>query len=186
MSLAIIPIDPAYMLLLGVLFGIAGLRNRGRAIGAGLVAVTLFGIVIPVYCYLRWPAWMWGYAIDPATVHPWVVVWAFALYYVCFVAGFALTPRRGGWLALAGVGLVNLALLVLVWPRYSKVGTYADFHSGRAADLMGSPLSTVLNVGFAVTVVGTLALWLWARRIPPAPAEGDQCISRSRSSITVR
>lgn len=171
MSLAIIPIDPAYMLLLGALFGIAGLRNRSRAIAAGLIAVTLFGVAIPAYCYVRWPAWMWGYAIDPAAVHPWVVVWVFAIYYACFVAGFAATPRRASWLAPAGFGLLNLALLVLVWPRYSKVGTYDQFHAGQAAPLFGSPLATVLNVGLAVTVAGSLALWLWARRSAAAPAE---------------
>jgi len=164
MSPAILPIDPAYMMLFGVLFGIAAIRNRRRALITGFLATTLFGILIPAYCYWKFPAWMWGYALDPTTIHPWVVVWIFALYYVCFVAGFAMTPKRNAWLLLAAVGLLNLALLGAVWSRYSKVGTYRQFHAGEAADLMTSPLQTILNVGFGVTVVGTLLLWIWARR----------------------
>jgi hypothetical protein len=107
---------------------------------------------------------MWGYALDPATIHPWVVVWIFVLYYVCFFAGFNMVPKKGAWWVLAGVGALNLALLAIVWPRYSKVGTYAEFHEGTAANLMDSPFNMVLNIAFGVTILGTAALFFWARR----------------------
>ena len=138
---------------------------------AGVLATTLFGVAIPAYCYIKYPAWMWGYALDPGTIHPWVVVWVFALYYLCFFAGLNMVPKKGGWLVLAGVGILNLALLAVVWPRYSKVGTYGEFHAGKAENLMESPLNTILNIAMGVTIVGTAALWFWARRQKESPTE---------------
>ena len=139
---------------------------------AGVLATTLFGVAIPAYAYITNPAWMWGYALDPATIHPWVVVWIFVIYYLCFFAGFSMVPKKGGWWLLAGVGVLNLVLLALVWPRYSKVGTYEEFHNGTAANLMDSPLSTTLNIAFGVTVVGTALLYFWAIRKKDSQKEG--------------
>lgn len=168
MSLAIIPIDPAYMMLFGVLFGMAALRNRSRGLAGGLIATSLFGVGVPLYCYVRFPDWMWGYLLDPATVPVWAVAAIFLGYYVFFALGFALVPRRRPWIAFVGVGLLNLAALAAVRNRYGKVGTFDEFHRGVAADLMTSPLQTVLNIGFVVTVAGTVALLWWASRRPAA------------------
>ncbi len=129
--------------------------------------MTLFGVAIPAFCYIQQPAWMWGYALDPETIHPWVVVWIFILYYVCFFAGFNMVPKKGGWWVVAAVGALNLALLAIVWSRYSKVGTYAEFQDGTASPLMESPFNMTLNIAFGITVVGTAALWFWARKKKP-------------------
>ncbi|GEM_PF-2378112 len=164
MSLAIIPIDPAYMMLFGVLFGLAALRNRRRSMVAGFVATSLFGVGVPAYCYVRFPDWMWGYVVESSKVPVWAVVGIFAAYYAFFALGFVLVPRRRPWIAFVGVGALNLALLVAVWGRYGKVGSFSDYHRGTAVDLMGSPLQTALNVGFVITIVGTLSLLYWASR----------------------
>ena len=154
MSLAIIPIDPAYMMLFGALFGVAALRNRKRALFAGLVAMTIFGVGVPVYCYVKNPAWMWGYWVNPATVPTWAAVAIFAAYYAFFALGFKIVPKRGAWWALGGVVALNLAALavVIVAGRYNKVGTYEEFHRGLAVPLTTSSLGMILNIGGALTV----------------------------------
>ena len=65
---------------------------------------------------------------------------------------------------LGGVVAINLTLLVVVWSRYSKVGTYEEFHRGATVPLPSSSLGMILNIGGALTAVGTLALWFWSRR----------------------
>jgi len=75
-----------------------------------------------------------------------------------------MTPKRYGWLLFLGVGALNLALIAVVWSRYSKVGTYQEFHNGTAQDLTSSPLSMILNIASVVSLVGTIILFLWARK----------------------
>ncbi len=170
MSLATILIDPGYTLLMGILFGIAALRNRTRALGAGLVACALFGVGIPALFYLLCPAWMWMYTVDPAKVPAWFVVYVFALYFIPFLAGFAFVPRRGGWLLFAVCAVLELALMAALWDRYSVAGTFDEFHRGAALPLAKSRLGIFLNFATPVMIAGIVGLWLWARRAPVKPA----------------
>lgn len=170
MSLATILIDPGYTLLIGILFGIAALRNRTRALGAGLVACAIFGVGIPVLCYVLYPGWMWMYTVDPTKVPAWFVVYIFALYFIPFLAGFAFVPKRGGWVLFAVCALLEGALMAALWDRYVAVGTFEEFHRGAAVALPKSRLGTILNILTPVMIAGIVGLWLWARRTPAKPA----------------
>ena len=170
MSLATILIDPGYTLLIGILFGIAALRNRARALGAGLVACALFGVGVPVLFYVLCPGWMWMYTVDPAKVPTWFVAYIFALYFIPFLAGFAFVPKRGGWILFAVCALLEGALMAALWDRYIVAGTYEEFQRGAAVPLVKSRLGLILNLCTPFMIAGIGGLWLWARRLPARSA----------------
>lgn len=171
MSLATIPIDPGYTLIIGLFFGLAAAAgpNRMKAFWIGLVACALFGVGLPVIFYIANPAWMWMYWVDPAKVPAWFVVYVFAIYFIPFFAGFAWVPSgKRGWVVTAIVLALQGALMAAVWDRYSVAATYEEFHRGAGVPLVGSKLGTLLNICSVIGFGAMAACWLWARKAAKA------------------
>jgi len=169
-----IPLDLLLVTWLGFLFGWCA-RERLKVDGPwaqpAVSLVLLYGgiVVVPasLYFYLVHPAWSWLYLLDGAEVptrgafglapgRPGIVL-----------AGFYGAGRFGGGgrefhLRLARpASAVILALLVLiVRRRLLHVGTFEQFHDGRAQNLMDVKLGYVLvavliGAGASATVVAT-------------------------------
>jgi len=110
-------------------------------------------IVAPItlYLYAAHPAWMWMYLVDTERVPGFSLIPLTAIHCTAVVVGWAL----GGRLLLAGriVTLRNIALGALAltivgafvfWGRLGHVGSYREFHEGRALPLMDVKLGYVL------------------------------------------
>jgi hypothetical protein len=155
----------------GLLFGRVGLRTvrpgepllRSRAFVLGAVVQVLL-TATSVILYSLSDDWMWMYWVDPAGLPLGIVVLAFVMYGVAFLAGFLVAPelerlRMGAaWWAI-GATAVGITLLELfAWERLTTLGTFGQFASGTAGGLEGTFLA-VLAVGLPgvlLAVAGTL------------------------------
>jgi acyl-CoA reductase-like NAD-dependent aldehyde dehydrogenase len=141
--------------------------GRGRT---ALLAATAFAVVfaLSVQPFLfRWPDWMVAYATPAASLPPGRV----ALPFFVAVAGAGLAgayvslrllENGRAWLAVlnAGFGLFLWATLwSLTWDEYFHVGTWAEYHEGRAVPLaLANGFSTAMNVAGLVQAVAGLGL----------------------------
>jgi hypothetical protein len=184
-------LDWALALGSGLLFGLAGRGEvasspslvRTRAFRWGLIYLHLGVLAISLTLYAIQPAWMWMYWVDPAHLPVVVVILAFVLYEVCYIAGFALAAelerwRRNATWALAGAMFVAInAAEVATRTRLFHFGSYSDFAAGRAPlGIRFSPfhlepaMAIVLGPGLIATVaIVVVAVKLWKddqRRVP--------------------
>ena len=91
-----IPSDLIILFNLGMIFGLGTFRNldrRGSLVAnkyflAGILYNTVFCMPIAIYCYLVFPDWCWMYWLDASDAPTWLVLMAFAFYYVSFFCGF--------------------------------------------------------------------------------------------------
>jgi hypothetical protein len=170
-TLSTLIIDPGYTLIIGALFGLRAIATfRARPLLMGSIACALAGIGLPVIAYLKEPAWMWMYYVDPAQVPTAMVAYAFVILYVpAFFVGFYVTAhlketsRGRAWLFFLGTLLFEGALIFFLWDRYSVVGTMAQWQAGKAPRLWESDLGKSLNFLFAGAAVLTLILWILAK-----------------------
>jgi hypothetical protein len=152
----------------GLLFGLAGRSETGagrrafstRSFRWGLVYLHAGVIAISLALYVLNRDWMWMYWVDPRTLPVGIHVVAFALYEVCFLAGFALSSElapRAAW-AIAGVLFAAVsATEVAARTRLFHVGTFEQFRAGAAPPGMTlSPLH-VEPEWWVVTIGGGLA-----------------------------
>ncbi|MGH2740161.1 MAG: hypothetical protein ACRDH6_06740 [Actinomycetota bacterium] len=159
----------------GLLFGIFGrpefdrarsrLTTRAFALGFAFETVAVLPIALSVYVLA--PDWMWMYWVDSARLSVGVEVFAFAMYYVSFVAGFLLAPElerlraRLAWIVW-GMGSIGLlTAVVLTKDRLLALGTVSEFEAGTTASFTGSPfwvtLAGLVGAGvFLVLALGAL------------------------------
>lgn len=164
------------LFLIGAAFGMRARRGgslwAARTFLCAAAANAVLGIALPVAAYLSYPAWMWGYYVDPARVSPAVVALVFLLYWIPFLLGYVLPRkleerRRGsaGW-ALAGGAAAQAALLAWQWPRYRTVTTLEGFRAGLQLPPSEIPL---LQIGPPVALAIAAVLFWLARPSPKAP-----------------
>ncbi len=150
------------LFLIGAAFGLR--RGAGpsdvRLIACAATANALVGIGLPAVCYAFYPAWMWGYLVDPARVPLWIVVTIFTLYWVPFAVGY----RTHSWRALAVGLLAQIGLIALTWPRYRTVTTMDGFAAGVEVPPGSIPL---IFQGGLVAVAAVIILVAIARRRAP-------------------
>jgi len=158
------------LFLIGAAFGMRVRRSdrilQARVFGCAALANALVGIGLPVWCYVRYPAWMWGYYVRPETVSTKLVILVFASYWIPFLAGYAAPAvlerwKKGAfWWGIVAGAVCQGALIGWQWPRYSRVGTFDEFESGLAV-----PTAEVgfLNLAFPVAIAVMAALWFAAR-----------------------
>jgi len=165
----------------GLLFGKLGIVSlrpgRSRLASAGFLAgasVQVLLMAVSLSLYALSAEWMWMYWVDPAGLPVGIVVLAFAMYAVAFLAGYLLAPeleriRMGAaWWAVGAVAVGATLLELLAWDRLTALGTLAEFATGQAPGLGGVFLAVLLIGGGAVIGLG---LWLAmaVRRAVPAP-----------------
>lgn len=151
----------------GLLFAIVGRagaapkRFRTSAFRWGLVYLHLGVIAISVVLYALQPDWMWMYWVDAATLPIAVHIVAFALYEVCFLAGFTLGAElsaRAGWGVAGLMAIVISATEFTTRTRLFHLGTYDEFAAGRApAAISTNPLS-IEPAWWIVTVAGGISM----------------------------
>jgi multisubunit Na+/H+ antiporter MnhB subunit len=153
----------------GLLFGRLGMRaledGRSRlaspAFRAGALTQAVL-MAVSVTLYALSPEWMWMYWADPAQLPLGIVVLAFAMYAVAFLAGFLLAPelerlRPGAaWWALGAVAAGATLLELLAWDRLTRLGTVSEFASGTAGALSGAFLAVLVVGGGALIVLGAM------------------------------
>ena len=130
-------LDWALCLSAGLLFGMAG---RGESASTGKLMGTRafkwgFGylhlgiIAISATLYVMEPEWMWMYWVVPGQIPILVVVQAFLVYEVCFLAGFAIASelerirRNATW---AVVGALFAAITVFEFTARQRLFYFAD------------------------------------------------------------
>ncbi|MBI2931369.1 MAG: hypothetical protein HYY16_06935 [Planctomycetes bacterium] len=141
------------LFLIGAVFG---LRHGDRPADARLLACAIaanaiVGIGLPVIAYLLYPAWMWGYLVDPEHVSPLIVIGIFLLYWVPFVLGL----RTHSWKVVVGGALAQVAFIAWQWPAYSTVTTLEGFRAGVKVPPAEVPLLT-WGGPVALLIVGIL------------------------------
>ena len=119
----------------------------------GVIFTSIFNVAV-VYAVVHFPDWMWMYYLQDArnTLPELVYLFAF-LYYFPFALGFYLGRdlKRYSiviWAAFVVVLMATEAWLVLVlFDRYSVIGTRAEFLLGEALPLFGpdNPIGPVMN-----------------------------------------
>lgn len=132
---------------IGALFAIAG-RNEITAVRAPLRSRTFaFGIAyfelgfvsIALAYYVARPDWMWMYWVRASGLPIAIVVLAFAMYQLAFVAGFAIAaslPRREAIGVAIADGCAVIALEALARTRLGHFGTFDEFNSGTSVRML--------------------------------------------------
>lgn len=141
---------------------------RSRAFIAGLGASIVFTSTALI-SYVVAPDWMWMYYADPGKLG-WAVPLIGVAYLICFGLAFvsAIGFRTSGinivW-PLAITSLVFEGVVVaFTWARYHRVGTQAEWLSGKAAELFStSPQGPVKTIGilgpvFAVALAAAVVV----------------------------
>ena len=199
-------LDWALALGAGLIFGLAGRREvaaspsftRTRAFRWGFAYLHLGVLAISLTLYAIEPAWMWMYWVDPARLPVVVVVMAFLLYEICYVAGFALAAelerwrRNSTWVLVGAMGAAITAAEFATRVRLFHFGSFDDFAAGRAPlGIDFSPfrlepaMAIVLGPGLIATAaVVVLALRLW-RSDQRRPA-GDAPVAVAPAEYTPR
>lgn len=166
----------------GLLFGIAGRgefavapsRVATRPFRWGLAYLHVGVIAISLVLYAMNPDWMWMYWVDPRALPVAVVGAAFALYEVCFLAGFFLATeidrrrRTLTWVVAAGMFAAIIAAEIATRVRLLHFGTIDEFAAGRAPlgiDLDPFRLEPEMAVVLGAACVATAALGLLVWRL---------------------
>jgi hypothetical protein len=119
-----------------------------------LVAIFIGIVLTPVtlYLYLAHPAWSWMYLFDPGDIT------GLTMASLLGHAGMVMAGWYGGArllradkkkhliavYLLIGGALAAMVSIALFWGRIGRYGTYAEFHDGRALELMEVKLGYVL------------------------------------------
>ncbi len=161
----------------GTLFAIAGHaevagaqhRLRARAFRWGMLYLHLGILSISLALYAVERDWMWMYWVDARALPAAIQVLAFALYEVCFIAGFFLAAelqRRAAWLIAAATAAAITTLEVAARTRLLRFGSLAEFQAGTAAPAIDldpvrvQPEWLLVSVA-GVASLGVLAFMLW-------------------------
>jgi len=159
---------------IGCVFGLAGRTEfatarsllQTRAFRFGLAYFELAFLPIAIALYLARPDWMWMYWLDHTSLPIAVVVLAFAMYQLAFVAGFVIAPalegsKRGAGIALAlATGALLTAGEFAARTRLWHFGTLAEYDRGEGIDMLHSGTGNAL---IAVAVLSLIAFGLALR-----------------------
>jgi hypothetical protein len=171
-----------FSVLLGLVFAACARQQfTGGALpwGRELMAVLSFEAIVlwPValYYYLVYPDWSWMYFVDarrlPRGVGILVLLAFVATLLGGYLAGWALLRSRRQRILVAAMAGVFTALAVFVIAcrgRLFSVGSFAEYHAGRALSVGEGKLAwalvvTSIGITTAMAVVG-LALWEQGKR----------------------
>ncbi len=140
-----------------------------RAYLSGKIIVSAF-IAIVYYSYLLAPDWMWMYFVRDSDMPRWMVFYILILYYFAYDVGFflkfELAKIRSSFPALM-VAIALAASVIVVLPlkdRYTKVGTYDEYHAGGGVALPQSAVGTVPGILSALLAPLAIGLLVWSRR----------------------
>lgn len=185
----------------GLLFGLAGRRELAaarsklatRAFRWGLVYLHAGVIAVSLTLYAMNRDWMWMYWVDPRTLPVPVHVAAFALYEVCFLAGFFLAselPARAGW-ALAGALFAAItATEAAARTRLFHVGTLEEFRAGAAPPGIAldpfrvESLWWVVMIGGGIATAAVVPLLLRVRRIAATAVQAERLPAQAAGKRT--
>lgn len=150
--------------LLFALAGRAGLAPRRfdtKAFRWGLAYLHLGVIAISVVLYAMQPDWMWMYWVEASTLPIAVHILAFVIYELCFLAGFTLAAeltRRQAW------GLVGLTAVAISATEFTTrtrlfhLGTFEEFHAGRAPAAVATGPLQIEPAWWIVTIAGGISM----------------------------
>lgn len=167
------------LFLIGAAFAMRAGRGRNRlatrTFACAAAAQALVGIALPVLAYVHYPAWMWGYYVDPERVSAWVVTGIFILYWAPFLAGYLFSS----WPAIAAGVASQAALLAWQWPRYGTVTTLEGFRAGVRVPPMEVPL---LQYGPPIAIALGVILWWWGRPLDSTRGKPEDAGGRTGSA----
>lgn len=134
----------------------ARIRADGPWAQPSVTLVALFAAIVlapaTAYLYLAHADWAWLYLVDSRRVPRMSVVPAVAAGAAALIGGYygtgrllaARLPARQVMAVVGGVAALIVALLLVARSRLLHVGSYADFHAGRAESLFAVKLGFVL------------------------------------------
>lgn len=160
------------MVLIGMLYAPLARETaipfyRTKAFFASVRLAAAFLAVVAV-SYAVAPDWMWMYYVRPNEVTAAGLLYvALVFYCLPYATGVfigqhvCLHGQRRRWMiGVITCVIVQVALLVGWWQRYTRVGTAEEFFAGVAQPLVAAqPLNIILNVG--TVVLAALAYWQW-------------------------
>jgi hypothetical protein len=142
---------------------------KTRAFWAGTV-VALGFMGLAAYGYAKAPDWMFMYLLPASEVPFWMIVYAFILYYVLYLAGFFLYHELRkihpalGFLAILIALVASVVVILPVMDAYQTVATYEEFHQGKGMPLNESAVGKNSTLpGVALLILGVI-LFMWSRR----------------------
>lgn len=125
--------------------------NSYLTISAGLCGL-IFSLDV-TYFLIKYPDWMWSYFIDSREV-PSTGVIIFFIIFVCFSAltGSVITQlgiRERNFFFTLFPFIFGFSLYIFVWgitwDQYFHVGTYMEYHSGKAVSLNESDIKRAMS-----------------------------------------
>lgn len=153
----------------GVLFAIFGRaelagassRLRTRAFRWGLIYLHAGVLTISITLYAINADWMWMYWVDPRVLPLGIVILTFALYEVCFLAGFLLTAelaRGPAWVVAGATAAAITTLEIAARGRLFRFGTLNEFRSGIAEPAIAFGPLRVQPEWWLVGIAGGISL----------------------------
>ena len=142
---------------------------KTRAFWAGSYLALGF-IALAAYGYFVAPDWMFMYLVPAKNIPPWIIGYAFILYYFLFLAGFflahqlaALHPKLPWLFLLIGI-LASVAVVLPLLPAYRLVGSYEEFQRGVGIPFGESAMSRNTLVPTILLFVSGVGMLIWSRR----------------------
>ncbi len=174
---ATVILDPPTALLFGCAIALVSSRLLQRAPDAEIPRTALIGALWSLFyglCvgwfYFVHPDWMFAYLKDSREV---ALVPSYVAFVLTLVANGAIGAYAGAVLlakgrralafGLAAGALATLALFFwLQWKQYMLLGTYDEFHAGRAVPIQSvGAMQTAMNVSGALWGISAVALCVW-------------------------
>lgn len=179
-SLATVLLDPPTALLFGLGVALFStpllLREPDRQVRLTLLLGAgwsiLYGLSVSWFFFAR-PDWMFVYLLDTRPL-PLALLFLVFLFVMgglgaigAMAGSLAVTSRRFalGWSLAVAALLLTVGLMGLQWSQYTAVGTFAEFHAGKAVPILEAKgFQLWLNVASAIgggSAVGVLGVRLF-------------------------
>jgi hypothetical protein len=160
-------VDPLYTFIIGTFFGLKLKPQHKPYLKTkhflyAFITNTIFGVLIPIFCYILHADWMWMYFVDSKVVPWWLTTYIFFLYYIPFICGFLLAPELGKMAMFVFILAIifELFLIALLFDRYYYVGTLHQFKMQEAIPLPQTPIGIILTCSLIIGIPFAVFLWL--------------------------
>ncbi|MCA9562276.1 MAG: hypothetical protein KC561_02245 [Myxococcales bacterium] len=155
-----------------------GAYGESRYVRSALVVAILYSLSTLFLAFWR-EDWMWSYLLrPPVATMVWYLIFAAVLCGAAWL-GALLTQRalrRGQRLLAYGYLLIPFLMLVGGWlalaDQYTHIGTYDEYHAGRASAFMPDTWRVVF-ISIAVNATVLIAVAIINRRLDSRDAKGE-------------
>jgi fucose permease len=168
----------------GMLFGLMAVRRGEIDIAphkrlhfkVGALFWLIFGVGAGISGYIEAPDWMLMYFSDPKYLPAGMLVYIFSFYVTIFILGLfvghwleSIKKGLGVYVFVAAV-IYYLGTIALTFNRVWFVGTFEEFHAGKATPINETDIYYALWFALPLALACLIGVLIWLGRRKPQTA----------------